>query len=396
MPQLNGTLVLSTSDTIKGNIVLAPLSNPPNDAVLEFQNQGAIAVVMEGFPDAFGVGELQTILAAQPIPTIPLYNLGESDYIALSSALSTNWSQGVQVTVVVQDLNRWISDSVLKMTLALFIFDGALCVAVIILAIIQLVKSCRTLGFIFNIPQASFILLIIAAVGNFFVTPMLYGPINLMNGNAATVFSSFGIPFILTTALLIAFYWHESYRELTINLNMKLHRMKILAIVLSISCFVVVFGLSFLRMALRASVPEIYYASLVASIVFTAVVCLPIAAFYLASGIRINKLITDNVNAGTRWVSPKKATAIMFVSASLLLVFAVVILIGLHINFIRPVGLVLYLFLIILFQNALSVTFIFGFSYTKLTSKAKPTHYQMELADSGNVDQQQKGDTATA
>jgi hypothetical protein len=52
MPQLNGTLVLSTSDTIKGNIVLAPLSNPPNDAVLEFQNQGAIAVVMEGFPDA--------------------------------------------------------------------------------------------------------------------------------------------------------------------------------------------------------------------------------------------------------------------------------------------------------------------------------------------------------
>lgn len=89
---------------------------------------------------------------------------------------------------------------------------------------------------------------------------------------------------------------------------MKLHRMKILAIVLSISCFVVVFGLSFLRMALRASVPEIYYASLVASIVFTAVVCLPIAALYLASGIRINKLITDNVNAGTRWVSPKKVS----------------------------------------------------------------------------------------
>jgi hypothetical protein len=47
-------------------------------------------------------------------------------------------------------------------------------------------------------------------LGNFFVTPMFYGPINLMNGNAATVFSSFGIPFILTTALLIAFYWYAT------------------------------------------------------------------------------------------------------------------------------------------------------------------------------------------
>lgn len=77
-----------------------------------------------------------------------------------------------------------------------------------------------------------------------------------------------------------------------------------------------------------------------------------------------------------------QATGTMFASAALLAVFAVVIiiLIGLYINFIRP----------------LSVTFIFGFSYTKFTSEVKLTHYQMELADSGNVDQQQIGDAATA
>lgn len=86
---------------------------------------------------------------------------------------------------------------------------------------------------------------------------------------------------------------------------MKLHRMKILAIVLSIACFVILFGLSFVRMAMRAAYPEVYYPSLFASIVFTAAVCLPIAAFYLASGVRINKLLSDNNTAGTRWVSSK-------------------------------------------------------------------------------------------
>ena len=86
----------------------------------------------------------------------------------------------------------------------------------------------------------------------------------------------------------------------------------------------------------------------------------------------------------------------MFVSSALLIVFAVVILIGLEINFIRPVGLVLYIFLLVLFQNALSVIFIYGFSYTKLTSKTKPTHYQMELTDSGNVEQKHNGDAASA
>lgn len=358
----------SRSDFIQGALVFSDVYIPSQPVVRSYMQQGAIGVVFNASSDVPGRMMFATDGRDDSDITVPVVQIGP--FSAMN--VFTTFNGSYMIVNLTSDGNQW--RNVYQSPAMIFgqVLVTATGIVVAALAIWKAVLFYRRYRFEYAIPLLCLLLDFFACVERsvyFAIDPRNIHEIFDKSIELALFYIS--IPFTLSVAILITFFWHDALVEHSVRVHGNILKLRVPFLITVISLYALQLITIILALLLYSSDLFLVYGINALLLIFFSVSC---SIYYIVIATRVLKRLKRSPLRDQRPI--KKLTGLVIASAIGLFLFAALTILGTMPSQDYPQPYVFWFCMLFISLNYIALTHIISFQLPKTT--ADKSHHLTE------------------
>jgi hypothetical protein len=373
---LNNTKLVfpSCSESVVGNLVYSDVILPTQPVVRSYMHQGAIGVVFGASSDVPGRAMFETDGRDDSDITIPVAQVGPLSVIPVFDGFNGSY----MIISLTSDGNQWrdvYESSGMVFAQVLVTATGLVVVA---LAIWKAVLFYRRHRFEYPIPLLCLLLDFFACLERsvyFAVDPRNIRKIFEKDIELALFYLS--IPFTLSVAVLITFFWHDALVAHSLHVHSHLSKLRVPFLITIITLYTLQLVTIILAVLLFAAYTFIVYMVNACLLIVFAVSC---SIYYIVIANRVVRRLKKSPLRSERPV--KQITKLIVASAVGLFLFAALTLLGLMPTQDIPSSYAFWFCMLFITLNYIAATHVMSFHPLKVSQK---TTTQLSADDNANT-----------
>jgi hypothetical protein len=302
-------LVACNAENITDAVVLCVLDLPLEAQVKDLADKGASAVIFQSVSGVLGFTNL--LRQGKNIALVlPSFEVHPDDFNKLAANLEANIT--LSNIVINPQLNLWVGTlsgpGLYVMQIVLGVISAVLIIfgAIKFRAVLQWFNGCRL--------SITHVLIWLEIIANFLRLLMLVDPLGfrIYSWNVQNAISTLHVPFSVSSALLVTLYWHESLQLYSLKINPFLRKMFWPFIVITLLALALEAG----AIVVRITVKNLFGTSFIVVYSYYLFILTGVIIFYSLTASRILRYMTKSEKMGKIWQRRKRATVLMIVGGS--------------------------------------------------------------------------------